>query len=155
MTEAAKFYELDFNGNTRGQTFSHIALAFGIDGINLPVLLLDGDVRVLASNAMACKLYSRKQSEINGRLLGDVLGCTHALEPGGCGETFHCASCAIRLTVNYTMVTDEECREVPVYQAVDSDRQDINASFMISTKKVFNTVFLTIHEVNKNVTIAL
>jgi hypothetical protein len=155
MTEPAKFYELDFNGNTREQTFSHIATAFGIDGINLPVLLLDGDIRVLASNAMACKLHSKKQSEINGHLVGDVIGCVHALESGDCGETFSCSSCGIRLAVNYTMVTGEECREVPVYQTVDPARQDVNASFRISTKKVFNNVFLTIHKVDKDATIAL
>jgi hypothetical protein len=146
MTETAKLHKSDFNGNAREQTFSHIAAAFGIDGINLPVLLLDGDVRVLAANATARKLLSRKQSDINGRLLGEVIGCAHARKSGDCGDTFHCSSCGMRLTVTYTMVTGEECREVPVYPDIDLTRQDKKTSLLVSTKKVFNYVFLTIQK---------
>ena len=52
----------------------------------------------------------------------------------------------MRLTFNYTMVTGEECREVPVYPDADPARGDKKNSFAISTKKVFNYVYLTIHE---------
>jgi PAS domain-containing protein len=146
MTGAAKLHKSDFNGNSFEQTFSHIVEAFGIDGINLPVLLLDGDARMLAANAKACELLSRKQSEISGFLLGEVIGCAHALELGNCGETFRCTSCAMRLAVTYTMVTGQECHEVPVYPDTDPVRGDKTNSFAISTKKVFNYVFLTIHK---------
>jgi hypothetical protein len=80
MTGAANLHKSDFNGNTREQTFSRIVAALGIDGINLPVLLLDGDVRVRSANAKARKLLSREQSEINGFQLGEVIGCAHAPE---------------------------------------------------------------------------
>jgi ferredoxin len=146
MTGAANLHKSDFNGNTREQTFSRIVAAFGIDGINLPVLLLDGDVRVRSANAKARKLLSREQSEINGFQLGEVIGCAHARKQGNCGETVHCASCATRLTFTYTMVTGEECREVPVYPDTDPLCRDRKDSFVISTKKVFNYVFLTIQK---------
>lgn len=146
MTGAANLHKSDFNGNTREQTFSRIVAAFGIDGINLPVLLLDGDVRVRSANAKARKLLSREQSEINGFQLGEVIGCAHARKQGNCGETVHCASCATMLTFTYTMVTGEECREVPVYPDTDLTRRDEYTSFMISTKKVFDYVFLTIQK---------
>jgi predicted ATP-grasp superfamily ATP-dependent carboligase len=76
MTGAVSLHKSDFNGNTREQTFSHIAAAFGIDGINLSVLLLDGDVRVLAANDKACKLLSKNHSEINGCLRGTMIFCS-------------------------------------------------------------------------------
>jgi hypothetical protein len=140
----ARSYKSDFNGNTREQTFSHIAESFGIDGINHPVLLLDGNVRVLAANAKASKLLSRKQSEINGSLLGDVIGCARAQKPDVCGKMFNCTSCAIRQAVTYTLVTDEECWNIPVYPETDLAGQDKKIPFLLSTKKVFDYVFLTI-----------
>jgi len=60
----------------------------------------------------------------------------------------------MRLTVTYTMVTGEECREVPVYPDIDLTRQDRKTSLLVSTKKVFNYVFLTIHEVKKEASLA-
>lgn len=144
MIDAAKSYKSGFNGNTRETTFSRIAGAFGIDGINHPVLLLDGNVRVLAANSKACEPLSRKQSEIKGGLLGELIGCAHVRKSGACGETFDCSSCAIRLIVAYTMVTDEECRDVPVYSDTDLTGRDNKIPFLISTKKVFDYVFLTV-----------
>ena len=146
MTGAAESMKSDFSGNTREQTFLRIAEAFGIDGINLPVLLLDGNVRVLAANAKVCEIFSRKRSEITGCLLGEVIGCVHAKGPCDCGETVHCASCTMRLTVTYTTVTGQECHEVPVYPDTDPILQDRKDSFVISTKKVFNYIFLTIQK---------
>ena len=144
MIDAANSYKPDFNSNTREATFSRIAEAFGIDGINHPVLLLNGNVRVIAANAKAYALLSRKQSEINWCLPGEIIACAYARKPGVCGETFNCSSCAIRQTVTYTMATDEECREVPVYPDTDPAGRDREIPFLISTKKVFNYVFLTI-----------
>jgi|GEM_PF-3805084 len=144
MIDAAKSYKPDFNGNTREETFSRIAESFGIDGIRHPVLLLDGNVRTLAANAKAYGSLSRKQSEINGCLPGEIIGCAHARKPGVCGETSNCSSCTIRQAVTYTMVTDEECREVAVYPDADLAGRDKKIPYLISTKKVFNYVFLTV-----------
>ena len=144
MTGAVNLHKSEIGGQTCEQPFSYFAQAFGIDGINLPVLLVDGDARVLASNAKASKLLSRKLSDINGCLLGEVIGCVHSKGLCDCGETFHCASCPMRLIVTYTMVTGEECRKVLVYPDIDQTRRDESTLFMISTKKVFNYVFLTI-----------
>jgi hypothetical protein len=141
---AARSYNLDFNGNTGEQTFAHIAEAFGIDGMNHPVLLLDGNVRVLAANAEAFKLLSRKQPETNGCLLGDVIGCAHARKSDFCEKMFNCTSCAIKQAVTYTLVTEEDCREVPVYPDTGLTGQDKKTPFLISTKKVFDYVFLTV-----------
>jgi hypothetical protein len=57
----------------------------------------------------------------------------------------------MRLAVIYTMVTDEECRNVPVYLDTGLMDEDEKTPFLVSTKKVFNYVFLTIQAVKSDV----
>ncbi len=76
-----------------------------LDELRPPVLVVQDNARVIAANAAARKMLTREQLEICGELAGDVIGCRHAREPGGCGQTIHCKSCAIRQCVTHTMDT--------------------------------------------------
>ena len=58
-----------------------------LDELSAPVLVVQDNARVISANAAARKLLSREQLEICGELAGDVIGCRHAREPGGCGRT--------------------------------------------------------------------
>jgi hypothetical protein len=142
MIAAEKSYA-EFNVNTREITFSRITAAFGIDGNNHPVLLLNGDVRVIATNAKARSFLSRKQSEIYGRPICEVIGCAQSKKRGISGETFGCLSCAMRQSIQYSMVTGEECLDVPVCPSRDAKTQ-----LLVSTKKVFDYVFLTLRDIH-------
>jgi hypothetical protein len=140
---AAEKSHTEFQVNTREITFSRITAAFGIDGNNHPVLLLDGDVRVLAANAKAHSFLSRKQSEIDGRPICEVIGCAQSKKRGTSRETFGCLSCAMRQSIQYTMVTGEECLDVPACPSRDTKNQ-----LLVSTKKVFDYVFLTLRDIH-------
>jgi hypothetical protein len=119
-----------------------------LDDLSPPVLVVQDNARVIAANAAARKMLTREQLEICGELAGEVLGCSHAREPGGCGQTVHCKSCAIRQCVAHTMETAEPCRKT-AYADIGLVSGDKRLRFLIETEKVNSFVRLTIHDVKE------
>jgi hypothetical protein len=90
-------------------------LAEYLDGFDAPVLAVDGDARVIAMNdAMASRL-GKPKDQLVGLLGGEVMECSHARLPEGCGKTIHCKACTIRLTINQTIATGQPQERVPAY----------------------------------------
>ncbi len=118
-----------------------------LDSLEIPIFVVDADGCVLLANTLAGKLVSKKESEIEGRLGGEVFECTYAKQPGGCGKTLHCRTCVIRNTVTHTRETGESCIRVPATQDLDSMAGIQRIRFLISTERVGDTVFLRIDEV--------
>ena len=118
------------------------------DALSVPVLVVQDNARVISANAAARKLLSREQLEICGELAGDVIGCRHAREPGGCGRTRRCRSCAIRQCVTHTLDTGEACRK-KAYADIGVVTGDRRVRFLIETEKVNSFVRLTIHDVRE------
>jgi len=119
-----------------------------LDELKAPVLVVQDNARVISANAAARKLLSKEQLEICGELAGDVIGCSHAREPGGCGRTRHCKSCAIRQCVTHTLETGEPCRK-KAYADIGIVNGDRRVRFLIETEKVNSFVRLTIHDVRE------
>ena len=113
-----------------------------------PVLVVQDNARVIAANAAARKMLTREQLEICGELAGEVLGCSHAREPGGCGQTVHCKSCAIRQCVAHTMETAEPCRKT-AFADIGLVSGDKRLRFLIETEKVNSFVRLTMYDVRE------
>jgi hypothetical protein len=116
-----------------------------LDSLDAPVLLVGEDVRVIAANRAAQVMVSKPQSEIGGELGGNVLGCMHAVEPGGCGKTIHCRECTIRRTVTHTMETGEPCTDVPAFADIGVINANERVQFLISTEKKRGMVLLRIN----------
>jgi PAS domain-containing protein len=70
-----------------------------------PVVLVEGEGRIVAMNRPACDFLGRRPRDVVGLLGGEAMECAHARLPGGCGKTEHCATCAIRQTVTATHQT--------------------------------------------------
>jgi hypothetical protein len=117
-----------------------------LDELKAPVLVVGDNVRVIAANAAARKMLSKEQLEICGDLGGEVIGCVHAREPGGCGQTVHCQSCTIRASVTQTLQTGEPLRKT-AYADIGSLSGDRRIRFLIETEKVNDFVRLTIHDI--------
>ena len=134
-----------------GKDILRNAEKYGIGGLNLPVLVIDHNIRVQAANEPACRLLSKNHFQIQGHAPGEVIQCVHAEEPGGCGQTVHCLSCVLRQTVTHTMIIGKECRNV----MADSDTPLPGAGrrihYLISTEMLNNFVCLTIHEAKSDV----
>ncbi len=120
-----------------------------IDELSTPILLVREDMRIIAANAAARKRSPERLDELTGLLCGEVIGCVHSREEGGCGKTVHCLSCAIKKCVTYTSVTGESCFDVSAYPDVGLLSGDADVCFRISTGKMRDCVLLRIEQVEK------
>jgi PAS domain-containing protein len=66
----------------------------------LPMLIVDGDVRIEACNTAARDMVGKSRTKILRKRGGEALHCIHALEsPNGCGHGPFCKTCVIRNSV--------------------------------------------------------
>ena len=120
-----------------------------LDGLDTPVLVVNGDGIVETANAQARAILQKDLSQIVGQAGGDVFECEYARLPEGCGNTIHCAGCAIRRTVMHTHETGQSHTRVPAvlnWEGTDEKRQ---IPFLISTEKVQNIVLLRVDRVGE------
>lgn len=113
-----------------------------------PVMVVDNDVRILAINRAALIALNKKAEEVGGRLGGEVIACTYARQPGGCGKTVHCKYCTIRNTVADTYKTGKSHVRVPAYADLHHITKENQIRFLISTEKVGDAVLLRIDEMS-------
>ena len=69
-----------------------------IDAFPSPVLLVDEDVRIMATNAAANRLIGLEAKSSLRKRGGDALACLHSSE-AGCGHGEMCKDCVIRRSV--------------------------------------------------------
>jgi len=121
-----------------------------LDRLQLPVLVMDEDMRVQTANRKALEVLGTDLPRVRLRLGGDVLECARSRLPGGCGRTEHCAACVIRGSVESTFRTGEEHQEVvaeqPIHPGSGGEEQ---VRFLISTKKSGDAVLLRIDQVGE------
>jgi len=111
-----------------------------LDGLRAPVLLWGSKGEIRAANKAAMQLFKKRLPAIEKRTPGEVFGCRYAHLPGGCGQTFHCSGCAIRIAVTDTMKTGRCHLRVPAYL----NEEDRTLSLRISTENVGGAVLLRI-----------
>jgi hypothetical protein len=83
----------------------------------MAVLLLDGDLRILALNGWAERMLAAPEAQLVGRRPGDALHCVAALgAPNGCGHGADCEGCLVRASaleaVRGSTVSQREVRVV-------------------------------------------
>lgn len=76
-----------------------------LNQLEAPTILVDEDTRVLEANDEALHVLGKSRDDVVGYRGGDILECAHALLPGGCGRTVHCAGCEMRRSVTHTYTT--------------------------------------------------
>jgi hypothetical protein len=118
-----------------------------LDQLEMPVLVIDDDVKVQQANKQMRALLGKDPSQIAGRLGGEVFECVHAREPGGCGRAIHCSGCAIRRAVTETFMTGRSLDNVPAYLHRDMITEYVELDLLISTEKVFSAVLLRIDHI--------
>jgi hypothetical protein len=119
-----------------------------LDRLEIPVLVLDGNVRVQTANRKALQVLNADLPRLRSRFGGEVLECARARLPGGCGQTEHCPACAIRGSVESTYRTGVEHKDV-VAEALLHGRPgpDHPVQYLISTRKIGDAVLLRIDRV--------
>lgn len=112
-----------------------------------PVLVVDQDGRIITVNDSGQEVLSKNITKIEGYLGGQVFGCLHSREPGGCGETLHCLSCVVRNTVEETYKTGIAHHRIPACQDLDTVSGPRTTRFIISTEKIEKAVLLILEEI--------
>ena len=113
-----------------------------------PVLVMDKYARVITVNQPGEQVLGKPLPGISGYLGGEVFGCLHAKEPGGCGATLHCLSCVIRDTIEDTHRTGQAHHHIPACQDLDTVDGPRKTRFIISTEKVEELVLLTLEDIS-------
>lgn len=108
----------------------------------MPVFLVTPEGRIMAGNREAFSLLKKNPEEVNGELGGDVFGCRYADLPGGCGNTVHCKSCTIRLTVMETLQSGKSNVKIAAYPELHHITGENRVRFLITTERVGEAVLL-------------
>lgn len=117
-----------------------------LDSLPQPIFIVSEDFRIVTANAPARETVGKDMAQITGHLGGEVFGCSYENIPGGCGESIHCQSCAIRGLVRRTFETGEPSVRVPACQDLDTVAGPRRIRFLISTEHVGNAVLLRIDD---------
>jgi hypothetical protein len=118
-----------------------------LDGLGVPVLLLDSDGNVKTANKAVRQFLKKDLLQIEGYKGGNVFECTHATLPGGCGKTVHCSGCTIRRTVMDTLNSGKSHEKAPASLNRETPDGSQALRLLISTEKVQDVVLLRIDEI--------
>jgi len=118
-----------------------------LDQFSKPVLLINAEGRILTGNSMGFTLLQKKPEEVEGELGGDAFGCSYADLPGGCGNTVHCRTCAIRINLMETLRSGKSKIRIPAYPDLHHVTGETRIRFLITTERVGETVLLRIDDV--------
>jgi len=119
-----------------------------LDSLEVPILLMESGPLVCTGNKHARKLLDKQLFEIEGSRGGEVIECAYSKRPEGCGNTEHCKSCTIRITVLETFATGKSFVRVPAYPDIQSVSGIKTMRFLITTEKAGDFVLLRIEEMN-------
>ncbi|MBD3425810.1 MAG: PAS domain-containing protein [Candidatus Omnitrophica bacterium] len=74
--------------------------------IPVPILVVDGDIRIIFANPRAEQLFSGKEKDFAEQRIGEVLVCKNSQEKG-CGRSQFCSECVLRNSVKEALKKDE------------------------------------------------
>ena len=126
-----------------GRLWEGIGLGEYLDGIPHPVMVVEGEGRLVAANRQAGALLGRAPEAMIGLLGGEAMACVHSRLPGGCGKTVHCRECTIRNSVGKVAKTRRALERQPAYLR----RADGVHPLRISVRPVDELVLVVIEDV--------
>jgi PAS domain-containing protein len=99
-----------------------------LDELGAPIVLTDGDGRVVAMNQRLAELIGADPVASRGMLGGEAFACVHSRLPEGCGRATHCRECAVRRSVETVARSGKPQEQVPAYLDTDAGRIDLRVS---------------------------
>jgi hypothetical protein len=119
-----------------------------INSIPIPIVLVDRNNSIVATNAKADEMLGRKREATVDLPFGTVFDCIHSRLPEGCGRTIHCSGCVIRKCVTATFDTGTPQVSVPATLNVESPDQLSQAVLTVTTVKGDGVVVMRIEQVS-------
>jgi PAS domain-containing protein len=99
-----------------------------LDDLGAPVLLTNGDGRIVAMNQQLADILGVEPSAKRGLLGGEAFACVRSRLPEGCGRTTHCRECAVRRAVETVSRSGKPQERVAAYLDADDGRIDLRIS---------------------------
>lgn len=119
-------------------------LVLFLESLDVPVLVLEPEPRVLSGNTKARSLLGHNIGSINKHRIGSLISCTHATKPGGCGNQEACGVCNIRNTLLDTAQTGRSHSNIPEIREVNNRGTQELLHIEFSTEKVGSYLLLRI-----------
>jgi PAS domain-containing protein len=98
-----------------GRLWAGMGLGEYLEGIPHPVVVVEGEGRLVAANRRAGELLGRDPADLLGLLGGEAMACVYSRLPEGCGKTIHCRECTIRNAVQQVARTGKPLERQPAY----------------------------------------
>lgn len=119
-----------------------------LDYVQEAVFVMNADGVIKGANQSGLKMLGKNMAKIENALGGDAFECSYSGEAGGCGNTLHCKTCAIKNTVMDTLATGHGYKKVPAFQSIKTDGGIKTLKFYISTEKVGESILLRIDKIS-------
>jgi PAS domain-containing protein len=111
-----------------GRLWDGMSISEYLETLSDPVIVVNGDGRVIGANQKLAALLGRERVELRGVLGGEAFACVHSRLPEGCGKTVHCRECTIRRAVTRVHESGEPLRRVPAWVETHDGRVDLRIS---------------------------
>ncbi len=99
-----------------------------LNGHSAPVLVVDENHRAVTLNHAMAQRLGTDAACVSGLPTGNALLCRYAEQPGGCGHTIHCQTCAIRLQVDNSLRHRRSMPLTPATQTLGAKKADLYVS---------------------------
>jgi hypothetical protein len=120
-----------------------------LDSLDVPITLVDDDLRIEYANTAAQALLNKPFTAIEHRLGGEVFECENSYKPGGCGHTVKCSACSLRNAVNRCFESSNAEYSVVTNLTQRTEAGTAELAMRISTQRVNGQVLVTINEVTR------
>lgn len=107
-----------------------------------PVVVVNGDARVIAANEKLANLFGRTRNHLRGLLVGEAFACVHSHLSRGCGRTKHCRACTLRGGVERVHETGKPLRHLAAQLHTRGGRVHLR----LSVRKIKGLVKVVVEE---------
>jgi hypothetical protein len=116
--------------------------------VEFPVILVNKDLRVLASNESCLSRICAGESHPRGLRWGEFMGCQNAQSPEHCGNTPNCLECVIRKTANQTLKTGKPQKKVAATLVREERGRKERLEMILSTENLGDLVQVTVEDLS-------
>ena len=125
------------------------SMAEFIRTVGIPVMVLDGDFKVVDMNDLAENALGTTRADSQGSSVGTTISCQSAGLPGGCGNSETCPGCQLRRHLLATYADAQPRFSQVSRHELATDGAPRSLQIRFSTGKIGGVVLLLLEDVAK------
>jgi hypothetical protein len=127
-------------------SFKAKSMSVFLDKFPGPVYMLNSELEIVSANKEGAKSLGKELAEFSGEVVGKAFECKFSYMEGGCGNTIHCRSCAMRHSIINTYETGKSNLRIPAYPDFHAVTDETEVKYFISTEKVGDAVVVKVED---------